>query len=515
MTKNKIKSLIIVAAILIVLALAGCLIAQAVIIKQSEPVLAQMSESTENDMQVSGSNKEVSTLSLAAPRSIAKTTAVSTASDVAVLSSDTYTSLGVALSESDIAKIEESLTNVSIYNTSYATVVNNMNSQSRSDVLIIKGRMGGGQVPIVDVFWALLPKENVFPDLGLCEVYSVVSTYNEKEVKCLSDTYTQFTFDNFYPFQIAGVLNKPWQFTYNLIKKGVSLPDDPVKEGHTFMGWYLDSAFTQPYNGQPIYKDTQLYAKFQINSYTVTYDFNGGTGSPYIQHVDWNTAATLNTPTRDGYGFEGWFMSDGTEYTNQPIKSDITLTAHWYRNRFNVTFNSDGGSAVQDRVVMLNKTFSYPLTIPTKEGYNFLGWYMADGTQYIDQPVTGDMTLTAHWEIKVYTVNFYVDGELYSTMEVEHGTQLVQVASEQNLVVMSVYSESPGFSAEALKTKGVTTDLTVTAVEMSNKDKVVNTIKNNKWKIVGGVVAGVVFISAIAAIVGYIKRKNVERYDYE
>lgn len=514
MTKKQIRTLIIIAAILIVLTLAGGLIAQAVISKHNEPVV-QTVESTNDDMQVSGSKNEVSALSLAVSRSTAKTTAATVFSDIATLSDNPYISLGVPLSTQAMAQFDQFFGSgkYEVVSPSKIVVNNNLNGSTRTDVLFLRNTLGGN-FPM-QMYWALLPNQNVFADTGNCEVYNIVFTYDGAE-KSPYTAYPQFVPDGFEMYSIQSI-SKQITVTYNLyqLQTAVPLPADPVKEGHTFVGWYFDSAFTQRYDGSPIYEDTQLYAKFEINRYTVTFDFDGGSGSPHIEHVDWNTAASNNTPTRDGYGFDGWYMPDGTKYTNQPIKSDITLTARWYRNRFTVKFNSDGGSLVSDRVVMLNNTFSYPLVTPTKEGYNFMGWYMSDGTQYTNQPVTDDMTLTAHWEIKVYTVNFYVDGELYSTMEVEHGSQLVQVASEQNLVVMSVYSDSADFSAEALKTKGVTTDLTVTAAEMSNKDKVINTVKNNKWQIIGGVVAGVVFISVIAVIVGCIKRKNAEGYDYE
>lgn len=294
----------------------------------------------------------------------------------------------------------------------------------------------------------------------------------------------------------------PLVFTY---KPASALPADPVKEGYTFVGWYYDSDYTVPYDGQPIYEDTQLYAKFDINRYIVTFDSVGGSAVAR-QTVDWNTAATLTTPTCDGYNFLGWYLSDGTQYTNQPIKENTTLTAKWERNRFTVTFNSDGGSAVDNQTVMLNNTVT--LITPIKTGYNFLGWYMADGTKYEAQPVTDDLTLTARWEIIKFKVTFYVGGEVYEIKTVEYGTSLIPVASELNLSVMSVYSASPDFTVESLAKNGVTSDLVVTAEEATGVDKVINTVKNNKWQIIGGVAGGVALIAVIAAICGSVKRKR-------
>lgn len=197
---------------------------------------------------------------------------------------------------------------------------------------------------------------------------------------------------------------------FELVKTVVPLPADPVKEGCTFVGWYYDSAFTRPYDGSHIYEDTQLYAKFAINRYTVTFDSNGGSAVNNMT-VDWNTAVTLPTTTRDKHAFKGWFLPNGTKYTNQPIKENTTLTAQWERNVFNVTFDTDGGSAVNNTEVNLNAVVTLPTT--TRTGYTLKGWFLPNGTQYTNQPVTTDISLTAQWEVIICTVTFYVDGEKY------------------------------------------------------------------------------------------------------
>lgn len=70
-------------------------------------------------------------------------------------------------------------------------------------------------------------------------------------------------------------------------------------------------------------------------------------------------------------------------------------------NGFTVTFNTDGGSAVQSRKVLHSQTLS-DTAQPVKQGYEFKGWYLdKDCTVEWDmqnQPVTGSMTLYAGWE---------------------------------------------------------------------------------------------------------------------
>ena len=293
------------------------------------------------------------------------------------------------------------------------------------------------------------------------------------------------------------------------VKEPVPLPPNPVKDGHTFVGWYYDSALTRPYDGKPIYEDTVLYAKFQINRYTVTFDSNGGS-SVSAQTVDWNTVATLTTPIRDGYAFDGWFLSDGTQYTGQVIKENITLTARWERNRFDVTFNTNGGSEVDNQQVMLNHSVTLPST--TNQGYNFVGWFLSDGTQYINQPVTDDLVLVARWEVIMCTVTFYVGDEVYTTKTVEYGTTLVKViesAKELNLSVMSVRSAGGNIDGAEMTNAIVTDDsFEFVSEELTGIDKVINGVNQNKWQILGGVAGGVALIAVIAAIVGGTKRKK-------
>ncbi len=285
----------------------------------------------------------------------------------------------------------------------------------------------------------------------------------------------------------------------------VPLPSDPVKEGYHFIGWYYDEAYTQPYNGEPIYADTQLYAKFEINQFTVTFDSDGGSDIS-SQTVNWNTSANLTIPVRDKYSFKGWFLPNGTQYIDQPIKENTILTAHWQRNFFYVTFETDGGNAVDNIEVDLNSAVILPTT--EKTGYIFKGWFLSDGTEYINQPVTEDITLTACWEIQTFTVIFYVDGEVFTIKTVEYGQGLAKLAETENLKMLSVRMASgmPTFDDNGVVI--VTENCSVDAQEMSDTDKVINTVKQNKWAIIGGVVGGIALIAIIAAVCGGVKWKR-------
>lgn len=445
-------------------------------------------------------------------------------SNNATLRNSAYTSLGVPVPSSELARLEtafgglEEYTGSSVTQSIYTKTVvsNNINDTTMTGVLALKGvGMLFSNMPFI-----LVPTSNVFSELSDCSYVKVTVTGSKGEIEPNTGSYgsSEYVPSGFNLYWVGGTngsFGSNYSVSYTLAKNEVvvPLPDDPVKERHTFIGWYFGTASDHgdnctKYDGSPITSNTALHAHFRINRYSVTFNSDGGS-SVANQVVDWGTAATLPTPTRDGYAFKGWFLSNGTQYTNQGIKENTTLTARWERNRFTITFNSDGGSAVENKAVMLNN--SIPLTTPTKEGYNFKGWFMSDGTQYTDQPVTDDMTLTARWEIKTFTVTFYVDGEVYDTKTVDYGSYLLQVADEvkvyeQNIIAFEYINENIP-ETEAAKML-VVDDMKVYATKATDTDKLVGTVKNNKWAIIGGAAGGIALIAVVAGIIGGAKRKR-------
>lgn len=105
-----------------------------------------------------------------------------------------------------------------------------------------------------------------------------------------------------------------------------------TKSGYTFVNWYYDSAFTQIANpGDTIESNVTLYAKWQLNTYTVTYNSNGGSSIPKTSDVT-QLPNPLPIPTKSGYTFEGWYYD--SDFTNEafagdPLTSDVTLYAKW------------------------------------------------------------------------------------------------------------------------------------------------------------------------------------------
>ena len=163
-------------------------------------------------------------------------------------------------------------------------------------------------------------------------------------------------------------------------------PDNPTKEGHTFIGWY--SGESEWDFETPVTADLTLTAKWQINRYTITFDTAGGSEVPSITQ-DYGTAITPPAaPTRTGYTFAGW---DKTIPTTMPA-GNMTITAQWQVNQYTITFDTAGGSEVAPITQDYGTTITAPAN-PAKTGYTFAGW---DREIPTTMPA-GDMTITARW----------------------------------------------------------------------------------------------------------------------
>ncbi len=184
-------------------------------------------------------------------------------------------------------------------------------------------------------------------------------------------------------------------------------PAAPTRTGHTFQGWYTARNGGSKYDfGQAVTGDITLYAHWTVNSYTLTFDGNGGKPTETSRTVAYGSPyGTMPTATRTGYTFEGWYTakSGGSQvYMSTAMgASNATMYAHWTANTYTATFDSNDGSAVASQKVQYGSRISRPAD-PTRTGYTFQGWYTAKNgdTRYdFDKAVTGNVTLYARWAV--------------------------------------------------------------------------------------------------------------------
>lgn len=204
-----------------------------------------------------------------------------------------------------------------------------------------------------------------------------------------------------------------------------SVPETPTRDGYVFSKWTTDMAGEHEYDfATTVSAPITLYAQW-TEAKTVTFDVQGGSEIAAQQVQTGKSAVRPGNPERVGYAFAGWYTSadtSGSEYDfTAAVNDDVTLYAKWTPNMYAVTFDSQGGSAVDAQQVAYGGYATQPAT-PTRDGYTFVGWTTdaAGTTPYgFGMPVTGGITLYAKWDdagATYHTVTIHLnDGDDYSS----------------------------------------------------------------------------------------------------
>ena len=213
----------------------------------------------------------------------------------------------------------------------------------------------------------------------------------------------------------------------------------PNKAGYEFGGWYENSTFSGN-RIDAINLETrgnkELYAKWNSITYTITYELNNGTqaaNAPTSYTIESETFS-LPTPTKTGYGFNGWYNVNGegkvTEITKGTV-GDIYVYASWTPATYIIKYDANGGTGT-----MANQEFEYDeykqLSKNTfeKTGYVFVGWATtpdASHFEYEDEyPVTnlsttdGEViTFYAVWQRITSKMLYYINDTYTTCKDVE------------------------------------------------------------------------------------------------
>ncbi|WP_434748686.1 InlB B-repeat-containing protein [Paenibacillus amylolyticus] len=194
-----------------------------------------------------------------------------------------------------------------------------------------------------------------------------------------------------------------------------SKPDEPMKDGMVFSGWYSDGALTKAYDfATLVTADLTLYAQWMY-SYKVSFESNGGSAVA-AQRVNEGDKATAVVPTKEGFVFSGWYsdmgLKDAYDFETRTVTGSIILYAKWTivpKNNYVVSFNSNEGTEVANLTVEEGAVAKAP-DAPTREGYTFTGWYsdinLKNSFNFSITPITMNLSLHAGWLRNSYTASF-------------------------------------------------------------------------------------------------------------
>ena len=204
------------------------------------------------------------------------------------------------------------------------------------------------------------------------------------------------------------------------VETPVILPT-PTSTGYTFLGWTGEGE-TAPQPTVVLPKgttgDKAYTANWKVITYTIALGANGGEELAAISYTIESDPIKLPTPERKGYEFIGW-IGDGIDGTQPEViiptgsTGDRTYIAFWRVIRYLIELRQSSGHWMQ--------TFSYTveeeveLPIPTREGYEFIGWV---GEDIIDAQInvtiprgsTGFRLYAAHWALENYTITLDTSG---------------------------------------------------------------------------------------------------------
>ena len=192
-----------------------------------------------------------------------------------------------------------------------------------------------------------------------------------------------------------------------------------AKTNYTFGGWNTaaDGTGTDQAPGFTFNMSSEnvtLYAQWTINTYTVSFNSQGGS-SVVSQTVDHGGKATEPTaPTKTGHTFGGWYKEPGCtnvwDFTTDTVIADVTLYAKWTINSYTVTYN--GNCNTGGTVPAGPTSYEYGATVTVlgntgnlvKDGYIFSDWNTWSNGNGTDRAVgstfvlgASNVTLYAKW----------------------------------------------------------------------------------------------------------------------
>lgn len=263
---------------------------------------------------------------------------------------------------------------------------------------------------------------------GTGDNYSAGGTYTANAAATL---YAQWTLNTYtVSYSANGGTGAPSAQTKTYDVNLTLSSTKPTRTGYTFKNWNTKSDGTgTTYSSGGTYTSNSgatLYAQWQIITYPVTYNMNGGTGGPANQTKTYGVNLTLTNsqPTRSGYTFKRWntnssdtgnAYSPGGTYT---ANAALSLIAIWTPNTYTVSYNANGGSgAPGNQTKTQDVTLTLSSTKPTRTGYVFKNWNTAangTGTTYSSggsYTANSGATLYAQWTANpTYTVTYNANG---------------------------------------------------------------------------------------------------------
>lgn len=190
--------------------------------------------------------------------------------------------------------------------------------------------------------------------------------------------------------------------------------ESPTLEGYSFKGWYSDEELSVPYIDFIVpAMDITLYAKYEVNTYTINFDTQSGTAMEEME-FEYMSSIDIPEPQREGYDFDGWYFDYSFEDAFDWVymqATDIFLIAKWKVEEIEIIYHLDGGLNHENNPLSVDPSQDLQLYNPTKLGYTFAGWYLepdysGEAVTFIDMSLNSEVNLYAKWTVSQYAVTY-------------------------------------------------------------------------------------------------------------
>ena len=323
-------------------------------------------------------------------------------------------------------------------------------AQSQS-VVVKKGEsVAAADVPALveiagyDVAWNINDYSNIQSDMTVTAVYTA---------KTYTITYKAEGFD------IDGT-------TTNVVYGDAYSLAVLEKDGYNFLGWsYAGSVYTSG-NAWNIAGNVELTASWSaMDQVNITFVNTNGNSSVRSVYSGENLTDLPAIEAKVGYDVDtaNWYLdaecTQVASFTN--LTENMTVYAKATPKTYTITFNANGGNAVENKQVTYDAAYTLPT--PTRDGYwEFAGWMNDQGLIITDGTWTTDasITLTAQWTDtrQDFTVTFKQAGQENKIFNVKQGDNFTSIP---DVVAKTGYN----VAWETVNLSNIQSNITVNAVE--------------------------------------------------
>lgn len=266
------------------------------------------------------------------------------AQDIAILQADTV-SVPAKLGDSSSIEVGEkvytigypAVTSIGISDSTFTEGIISKTNQTingkeyiQTTVSVAGGNEGGPLINKRGEVIGVIAKDFNYDNVDWANL--AIGINHTKNLSLLPDTeenLVKYYFRQEIPYIITYVVDgEVYKIEYVLYNGKATQPENPSRQGHTFINW-IDSIALKDFNfDEPIKNDYLLIPYFEVNSYTLSFNTNGGTEIADVEYkYDSEVDLSMYVPIKTGYTFVGW----DKQITSMP-SYNVTLNAIWEPN---------------------------------------------------------------------------------------------------------------------------------------------------------------------------------------